>query len=295
MRKESLYIKSVMDGLNLYTTVFTPEGDIEGIVQISHGMVEHQVYYYDMMEYFANRGYVSVVHDHRGHGKSVKDDEDLGFFGDEKAESIVEDLHQLSLFIKGKFPGVPLYLFGHSMGSLVVRKYIKKYDEEITKLVVCESPSINKFARAGHLLAKAVKSVKGDHYRSRFLNRMALTDKPSDQWLSVNADYTKKYARDKYCTFIFTTNGFVNLTKLMMDVYSKKGWILKNPNLPIFFIAGSEDIVIKNERKWKESIEFLRRIGYVNIEAKLYPKFRHAIFMDGGETVYKDILEFIAK
>lgn len=115
-------------------------------------MVEHQIYYYELMEMLCNKGYVCVINDHRGHDKSIKDEKDLGYFYEEKAEYIVEDMHQITLFVKDKYPNVPVYLFWHSMGSLIVRKYIKKYDKDIDKLIVCGSPSINPMSKPGHLI-----------------------------------------------------------------------------------------------------------------------------------------------
>ncbi len=294
MKKNSFYLKSDCDNLDIYVTIFEPEKKTKkGIFQISHGMVEHQIYYYDLMKYLCDKGYVCVINDHRGHGKSVKSDKDLGFFYEEKADYVVEDLYQITKYVKDKYKDLDVYLFGHSMGSLIVRKYIKKYDKDIKKLIVCGSPSINKMSGCGNFICKLFRVVKGDHYRSKFLNKLALPNDPTASWLSINKDYIKEYRKDKYCSFVFTTNGFINLTQLMIDVYSKKGWELKNKKLPIYFIAGSSDMVIKSEKLWLKSIDFLENVGYKNIDFKLYPGLKHAIFKDNSKGVFKDILDFI--
>ena len=293
MKEENFKLVSDCDGLKLDVTMFVPK-KIKGIVQLSHGMVECKEYYYDFMRYLTTNGYVTIINDHRGHGKSVKSDDDLGYFYDETAEYIVEDLHQITKYVKDKFPGKKVILFGHSMGSLVVRKYIKKYDYEIDKLIVCGSPSENKLAGFGVNLTKIFKKIKGEKYRSDFLNRLSGLPDKDKSWLSKDSDYVNKYMNDKYCSFVFTTNGFMNLTKLMVDVYSKKNWVLKNKDLPIFFIAGKEDLVIKNEKAWMKSIKFLKDIGYKNIEYKLYDDMRHAIVLEKNkELVYDDIMKFL--
>lgn len=293
MKEENFKLVSDCDGLKLDVTMFVPK-KIKGIVQLSHGMVECKEYYYDFMRYLTTNGYVTIINDHRGHGKSVKSDDDLGYFYDETAEYIVEDLHQITKYVKDKFPGKKVILFGHSMGSLVVRKYIKKYDYEIDKLIVCGSPSENKLAGFGVNLTKIFKKIKGEKYRSDFLNRLSGLPDKDKSWLSKDSDYVNKYMNDKYCSFVFTTNGFMNLTKLMVDVYSKKNWVLKNKDLPIFFIAGKEDLVIKNEKAWMKSIKFLKDIGYKNIEYKLYDGMRHAIVLEKNkELVYDDIMKFL--
>ena len=121
-------IKSACDELMLDVLTIFPKGEIKGIVQISHGMAEHKERYIPFMEFLSQNGYVTVIHDHRGHGKSIKAKKDLGYFYEEKAEYIVEDLHQITNFIKNKYPNQKVILLGHSMGSMLVRKYIKKYD-----------------------------------------------------------------------------------------------------------------------------------------------------------------------
>ena len=293
MKEENFKLVSDCDGLKLDVTMFVPK-KIKGIVQLSHGMVECKEYYYDFMRYLTTNGYVTIINDHRGHGKSVKSDDDLGYFYDETAEYIVEDLHQITKYVKDKFPGKKVILFGHSMGSLVVRKYIKKYDYEIDKLIVCGSPSENKLAGFGVNLTKIFKKIKGEKYRSDFLNRLSGLPDKDKSWLSKDSNYVNKYMNDKYCSFVFTTNGFMNLTKLMVDVYSKKNWVLKNKDLPIFFIAGKEDLVIKNEKAWMKSIKFLKDLGYKNIEYKLYDGMRHAIVLEKNkELVYDDIMKFL--
>lgn len=145
MEIKEITINSNQDNLPISIAMIIPDTEIKGIFQISHGMAEHKERYYDLMKYLSSNGYITIINDHRGHGKSARNNEDLGFFYDENAEFIVEDLHQITNYIKNKYPGKKIILLGHSMGSLVVRKYIKKYDAEIHKLIVCGSPSNNPF------------------------------------------------------------------------------------------------------------------------------------------------------
>ena len=82
----------------------------------------------------------------------------------------------------------------------------------------------------------------------------------------------------------------------MKNVYKKKNYPVKKPDLPIFFIAGADDPVIVNEKKWLAAQEFLRSAGYKNVAGKLYPKMRHEILNElGKEEVYADALAFIEK
>lgn len=301
MIKENIQIKSESDNLPLDVLLIIPEEEIKGIVQISHGMAEHKERYIPFMEYLSNNGYVTIIHDHRGHGKSVKDRNDLGYFYEEKAEYIVEDLHQITEYIKTRFPNKKLILFGHSMGSMIVRKYIKKYDKDINKLIVCGSPSKNPYAGVAIGVTKTLKLIKGEKHRSKLIQNLAFgsynkkfKDATSENsWVCSNKKTVEEYDKDELCGYIFTLNGFLNLFTVMKDIYSTQNWKLQNPSLPILFIAGADDPVIINEQEWIKSQEFLNKIGYANIDKKLYKGLRHEILNEDTDIVWKDIFEWI--
>lgn len=291
---ENIKIKSECDGLSLDVLEIVPIGEIKGIIQLVHGMAERKERYLSLMKFFAENGYVAIIHDHRGHGKSVKSKDDLGYFYEENAEYVVEDLHQITQFVKNKYPNKKLTLLGHSMGSMIARKYIKKYDDEIDKLIVCGSPSKNPLLGLGALGLKIMKIFKGERYRSEFCQNLILgkKDKKND-WICTDDKVVEKFNHDELCGFTFTLNGFTNLLKLMKDIYNKNGWCLKNKELQILFIAGADDKIIMNERKWLESQEFLKNLGYANLHKILYPGMKHEILNEvNKDVVWKDILEW---
>lgn len=304
MEKKNIVMTSYYDDLPIDVTIFIPDDTIKGIFQISHGMSEHKERYYDFMEFLSNNGYVTIINDHRGHGKSIRKKEDLGYLYDDTSNSIVSDLHQVTEYIKMEYPDKNITLFGHSMGSMVVRKYIKKYDSEIDKLIVCGSPSKNPHINSALILTKLVKAFRGDRHRSVLIQKLAFGSfnnnfknvSSVNSWICSDEEEVKKYDDDQLSGFIFTINGFENLFRLMKDIYSKKGWELNNKKLPIFFIAGSFDPVIISKDKWMESQEFLKELGYKNIKNKLYENMRHEILNENGKNqVYNDILKFIGE
>ena len=302
MKKEKIKITSTIDGLIIDVIIMYPRGDIKGIVQISHGMAEHKERYEDFMKFLANNGYVSIIHDHRGHGKSIKKGDDLGYFYDDTSDYIVEDVHQITKYIREKFPKKKLILLGHSMGSLVVRKYLKKYDNDIDKLIVSGSPSKNNMIDIAILLTKIIIFFKGDRYRSKLIQKLAFgnynknirDNNSANSWLSTDKKVVLEYDKCDKCGFIFTTNGFLNLFKLMKEIYVNRGWNLFNKKLKILFIAGSEDPVIVSKNDWIKSQDFLKKVGYNNIDSILYDGMRHEILNEKNkQIVYDDILNFI--
>ena len=307
MQKREFTLQSKYDNLALSCAEYAAEGvtqtNARGVVQIVHGMCEYKERYEGFIDYLTQNGYIVFAHDHRGHGGSVTANENLGYFGDKKGEAIVDDAALVTDEIRRLYPGLSVTLFGHSMGSLVVRAYIQKYEEKIDKLIVCGSPSKNSLAGFGLMLNGVISAFRGKKYRSRLMANAStgggddkFPGEGKNAWLTRDKTVVEKYNADEKCNFIFTCNGFSNLLHLVKNAYKKKKYPAKHSDLPIFFMAGADDPVIGSEKKWLEAQQFLRDVGYKNVTGKLYPKMRHEILNElGKEEVYADALAFIEK
>ena len=300
MKTETFTLISRQDGLPLDVLMTLPDDreNLRGLVQISHGMCEHKERYIPFMEFLAARGYAAVIHDHRGHGQNALNSDTLGFFGDEDGEAVVEDLHQVTCGARQRFPGVPITLLGHSMGSLAARKYIKKYDDQISQLVLSGAPWNNPGARAGLAMSRAMARIRGPRHRSRFIHELADgafgRAFENNGWLSSNEENVRAFNEHPLDGFCFTLNGYMNLFSLVLDVYDKKGWQMKNPDLPVFFVAGQDDPVIGSREKWIAEQTFLKDLGYHDVRGTLYPGMRHEILMEHeAQMVMNDILTFM--
>ncbi len=307
MQKREFTLQSKYDNLALSCAEYTAEGvtqtNAKGVVQIVHGMCEYKERYEGFIDYLTQNGYIVFAHDHRGHGGSVTANENLGYFGDKKGEAIVDDAALVTDEIRRLYPGLSVTLFGHSMGSLVVRAYIQKYEEKIDKLIVCGSPSKNSLAGVGLMLNGVISVFRGKKYRSRLMANAStgggddkFPGEGKNAWLTRDKTVVEKYNADEKCNFVFSCNGFSNLLHLVKNAYKKKKYPAKHSDLPIFFMAGADDPVIGSEKKWLEAQQFLRDVGYKNVTGKLYPKMRHEILNElGKEEVYADALAFIEK
>ena len=294
-------IKSSSDNLELELAYIEPKEEIKGVVQISHGMSEHKERYYDFMEYLKEQGYAVVINDHRGHGSSVKNKEDLGYFYTEDISYIINDLYDVTKYIKNKYKDKKIYLFSHSMGTLVARGYIQKYDNEIEKLVLCGPPTKNELTKFAIKLSQVSKYINKDTKPSKLLNKLTFGsynkgNTINNVWLSKNIDNVNKYNDDKLCGFIFTGNGFINLYKLMDNAFCRENYKMQNKSLPIFVIAGSEDPVIQDEKKFLKLVDFLKELGYKDVTSKLYKGLKHEILNEEEKNIiYKDVLDFFNK
>ena len=292
-------IISEKDCLQLEVAILEPKEKPKGIVQISHGMSEHKERYYEFMKYLSENGYICVIHDHRGHGASVKNKRDLGYFYTEDINYIIDDLYQITKYIKNKYPDLKINLFAHSMGTLVARGYLKKYDDKINKMILRGPPTENSMALLGLMIAKFLNIFYKKNVPNKLLNNLTFGNYSKDvnkknEWICLNEDIVEAYNKDELCGYIFTTNGFINLYKLMINAFKKNNWNMKNKNLPIYIIAGRNDKVIQNEEKFTKLSKFITERGYKNVQSKLYNDMKHEILNEkNNKIVYKDILDFI--
>ena len=301
MQLEKIQWFSGVDNLGLNLVVAQPDGgEIKGVIQILHGMCEHIMRYRPMMEYFTARGYVVAGNDHRGHGESVWNQEDLGFFYEDTGTGVVRDAVSITQYLKDRFPGVPVTLFGHSMGTLVARVYLQKNDRLVDRVVLSGAPCKNILAPIALLLTNIITLIHGEKYRSKLLYTLSVGafDKRFETegrsaWLSANTDNVERYKEDPACGYIFTCNGYRNLFLLLDNTYKRK-YRLRNPELPIYFMAGACDPVIGSEAAWEKAQDALRMAGYENVDGKLYMGLRHEIFNEEKpERCFEDMLKFI--
>ncbi|WP_290773857.1 alpha/beta hydrolase [Anaerofustis sp.] len=301
MREQSFFLDSADEKIQLSCFIKAPDDKVKGVVQISHGMAEHKERYFDFMNYLVQKGYLCVIHDHRGHGESIDKKDNLGYFYDDSGEMIVKDLYIILKKIKKEYENVPYFIFAHSMGTLVARNFLKEFDHEIDGLILSGPPYENKMANLGIKITEKIEKFKGEHYRSTFINTLAFgsfddkfEEKIKNKWLNSDINEVKKYNDNPLCGYIFTLNGFKNLFKMVNKAFKKEEYKVRNKNLPILFLAGEDDPVIGGEKRFLESINFLKNIGYKNTKHILYYGLRHEILNEVNKCeVYKDILKFI--
>ena len=292
------------DGLHrLSVAIALPEGNPKGIVQIVHGMCEHKERYYDFMEFLRAQGYVALIHDQRGHGASVSRPKDLGYIGTGGWQGLVEDVLTIGNLARNRFPGLPFTLLGHSMGSLVVRCYARRHDDTIDALIVSGCPSDNPAKGAGAFLARCFGLLRGAHYRPMLLQKLSFGayNKPfahegyRNAWVCSNREVLDRYHDDPLCQFVFTADGFKNLLDMMRDCYSRKGWRMARPELPVHFISGGEDPCRISDKALEQAVESMRRAGYRDVSLKIYPGMRHEVLNEvGRQQVWDDVLEMTA-
>ena len=123
--KNDFYFLS-KDGITqIHCSEWVPEGDPKGVLQICHGMCEFIDRYDEFANYLADKGFYVVGNDHLGHGESVMDEDHYGYFHEYNGNKyLLADLNHVRKITEEKYPDLPYFVLGHSMGSFLIRQYI---------------------------------------------------------------------------------------------------------------------------------------------------------------------------
>ena len=299
---KKLTINSSADGLPL-SLIYAEADNPKGILQCCHGMAEYKGRYAPFIRYMAENGYHCYIHDMRGHGESILDPKDLGYFYKDGKNACIKDILSVNKYLHEQYPDLPLFLFGHSMGSLEVRSYCKKHDDTISGLIVCGSPSPVSAVPLGKIVIKVLTAFKGEYHRSSFMNSMALGayNKPfieesssKHNWISENKENVEAYDKNPLCGFTFTLNGFGVLMDFMSDTYDPSGWKVSDPEMPVHFISGENDPCRGSEKSFAKALDLPKKVGYKNVSCKLYPGLRHELLNEKNSAeVMSDILSLL--
>lgn len=283
--------------------LYTPEGfDPIGVVQISHGMSEHIARYDEFARYLCEQGYAVCGNDHLGHGESAPALDALGYFAPENGwDFLVRDLKGLTEIMKERFPELPYFLLGHSMGSFLARMYLTRYGDELSGAMISGTTGPNPGASAGSALAKLIQKKKGGRFRSSMIDRLAFgtynarcsEKRTKFDWLSREQSVVDDYIEDPYCGFLFTVSAFIDLFSLI-GMISQKEWARAVPKrLPILLMSGDQDPV----GEYGKGIRVVyKRLVEQNcsVRMKLYPGGRHEMLNETNrQQVYQDVLRFL--
>lgn len=303
--KEDFYFNSASGTTKIHAVRYIPDGEIRAILQISHGMVEYVERYEAFALYLNSKGILVTGNDHLGHGKSINSRDELGYFAKEDGNhAVLYDLYQLTQITKEKYPGIPYFLLGHSMGSFYARQYLCVFGHELAGAIImgtgCQSLAL---VQAGRLLTSLIALFKGWHYRCEFVNNMAFGSynkkfepaRTSKDWLSKDGAIVDKYVADEYCNFIFTLNAYYNMFTGISRLYNKKILSQMPKSLPVFFVAGEDDPVGDFGKGVLKAVDMFKNTGMQNVKVKLYPTDRHEILNETDfRQVYDDLYTWLA-
>lgn len=310
MKKQESEFLSSNRKTKIHVISWIPEGDLKGVLQIGHGMVEYIDRYDDFASFMAENGYYVTGNDHLGHGASVTKNEEHGYFGHpEGNKHVIEDMHHLRELIQGELPGqhgtdIPYFMLGHSMGSFLLRQYITMYGKGLAGAIIMGTGyQPGSVVAGGKMLCRLISIAKGWKGRSSFIDNMAIgaynkqfePARTRADWLTKDEQIVDKYVSDPWCSFTFTINGYYQMFTGIQTASDKRNIERIPKDLPLLIVSGDKDPVGDNGKGAKMVHDIYQKSGIEDIKMKLYEGDRHEILNElDKETVYSDILEWIS-
>ncbi|MBS6508905.1 MAG: alpha/beta hydrolase [Paraclostridium bifermentans] len=291
---------------DIYVYKYEPieKENINGIVQISHGMSEEGGRYKKFANYLTNNGYIVYINDHRGHGKSAENINRIGILAEKDGiHCIVKDLNKLTKIIKTENNGLPIFLFSHSMGSFAAQKYIIDFSEDIDGVILSGTNGLHGIeVDLGFLVAKVMSKIQGREKKAYLIDKLAFggfnkkfkPNKSEFDWLSRDFKEVEKYIENEYCGVVFSNGYFYDLFKLFKEIRNINNFKKINSKLPIYIFAGDKDPVGKFGKGVTKLYENYKKVGIENVEFKLYSGGRHEMLNEiNKDEVINDTINWI--
>ncbi len=286
------------DGVHqVHAVLWLPDGEPRGVVQLVHGICEYIMRYDHFARFLNAHGFAVAGHDHLGHGQTATGPEEYGFFDD--WNEIVSDVHALRKLMGERFPNLPYFLLGHSMGSFVVRTYLIDHPGGLTGCILSGTGQESKFnVTMGKLLTgignpRKVNKLFFDLSIGGY-NRAFKPNRTTDDWTCRDTAVVDARLVDPLCNFK-TTAGMNHAMMGGLQYVSKKENLAKmDKSLPVYFFAGDMDPVGAMGKGVRQVAGWFRRAGLKDVTVKLYPGGRHEMLNETNkEEVYADTLAWI--
>lgn len=296
----------------LYHEFFVPQSEVRACLLIVHGMTEHSARYHDFAQFLCNHGVLVLLYDQLGHGQTVKDQYELGFFDKNHAvQTLSKDVVTMANALKNKAKSlsdapVPCFIMGHSMGSFLVRTVLAHHGSSFDGVILMGTSNtynwLNKITLA--LLALAnLHRPKRPNQTMAYLTNQFLLNKISAPisashfaWLSENVDNIERFERDALAGFVFSNNGFFTLQQLIKQACHPRWHSYLPRTMPILLISGKDDVVGNMGQDIEDLHDELLRHGKTCVTSLLYPNMRHEPLQETQkQMVYEDILGFIER
>ena len=296
------------DGVHtLRACIWTPDEGTRvcGIVQLIHGMAEHIDRYRDFAMFLVNAGFIVCGHDHLGHGKSVRNDSELGHisFANGKT-SMIEHVHVLRMHMQQTYgTTLPYIVMGHSMGSFIARAYMARHGDGIAGCIVCGTgnpPAM--MSHAGYVLGHVVAALSDESCVNGLINDLGLgafsraikNARTDVDWICTDDAVVDAYIADPYCGQTFTIGGWTMVSDLTREVVTPKHAAQLPVHCPLLFIAGEQDPVGKNGIQVTQACNLYKKAGVTDVTCILYPGMRHEILNEPEHMrVYEDVLAWV--
>lgn len=303
VRNEFTFLSS--DGSTpIHAVEWLPDGTVRAVLQISHGVSEYILRYEPLAEYLTDRGFAVVGHDHLGHGGSVRPGGKPMYFGPRGSWfRVAEDLELRRRLARERFPDLPYFLLGHSMGSFLARTFLIRHPGAVDGAVIVGTGQMSPLLVAGGKAVAAVEGLRvGEDNPSPLVQKLAFgtynkifaPNRTGFDWLSVSTENVDRYIADPLCGGNPSIGLFQEMLSGISFIRQKKNLRQMDPATPVLFLSGAMDPVGDCSRGVERACESFRAAGVRDVSIKLYPELRHEILCeDCREAVFEDVLQWL--
>ncbi len=267
----------------------------QGVLVISHGMAEHSGRYRELARWLAGQGLAVVTFDHRGHGAGIAPDR-LGHYGDRQGwASVVGDLHRVVSATREHFPGLPVHLFGHSMGSFIAQAFAQRHGDDIDSLILSATNRIHRPELIlSRLLVGVLAQVRGRRHRSPLMTRLTFgkfnrqfrPNRTTCDWLSRDTGQVDQYLADPLCGFDCSLGLWQDFIGGMLSIDPH----LWRKDLPVHLFAGTDDPVGEMGTGVRRHFQTIRDAGIETVTLRLFDGGRHEML---NETNRNEVWQYL--
>lgn len=303
MARDEFNFSSSYSGITLHGMRWLPEGEPKAVLQIVHGLAEHIGRYDAFAEFMTKNGFAVVGESHIGHGKSAGAEDELGYLPQGSWKNMVKDIDTLRKMEQEKYPDLPYFILGHSMGSFLTRTYITKYGDGLSGCVIMGTGQQPNFeVNLGLSLVERERKKHGEKTRSDKLNKLCFVTYNSKcsprrteyDWLSRDPEVADSFIDDKTCGFVPTIGLFGEMLSAVKYIGNMENINKVPKDLPVLFLSGTGDPVGSYGKAVQQVYEKFKTAGVKDVDITLYKDARHELLNETNkEEVYNRVLTWI--
>jgi len=263
------FTRQAFDGLNLYFQSWQIDKLPKGVICLVHGLGEHSGRYEHWAALLNNADYSMLTYDLRGHGKSEGQRGHISTFNE-----FLDDTEILLTEAEKRFPGIPLFLYGHSLGAIIISNYVLRRKPQIAGVILTglafKTPLRNQKLKI--FLAKLFGSIAPKTSMSTGLDPLTLSKDP---------EVVTKYKNDPLIHY----QGSFGFAKESIDAINYAEQHAGEWMLPLLLMHGEEDKLAFVEG----SCEFAEKIG-CDCTLKTWTKLTHEVH---NEPEKEEVFEYL--
>lgn len=301
--RETIHFPSSDTTHTIAAYVYTmPDVPVHAVLQLSHGMCEYIRRYEPMARFYAAHGIALAGNDHLGHGESAAPGE-YGHYGEPGGRYyLLQDLHRMNEHLHQEFPGLPVFLYGHSMGSFYARWYAERWPETIAGLIISGTAGPQLLHTVGQGIATVLAALRGPRTVSPFMVRANMGGyckripgaKSPNAWLTRDEAVVRAYDADPLCTFPFTLGSYREMLAAIHHVNRARWARSVDKTLPILLISGAEDPVGGYGEGVRKVWAMLGDAGVKDLTCEIFEGARHELHNEWNrEEVFDYVLHWL--